>query len=70
MQATRHERAAVLARRTEEPGGFVLRTKVPTEGEMAPRAGEVLQAYKEQHGVEQNGACLQDPVMLTSGLLL
>lgn len=32
---------------------------------MAPRAGEVLRAAKEPPGVEQNGACVQDPVMVT-----
>jgi transposase len=33
---------------------------------MAHRAGDVLRAYKEQHGVEQNFAFLKDPVMVNS----
>lgn len=33
---------------------------------MAHRAGEVLRAYKEQHGVEQNFAFLKDPVIVNS----
>jgi transposase len=44
----------------------VLLTNVPTQGEMAHSAGEVLRAYKEQHGVEQNVAFLKDPVMVNS----
>jgi transposase len=69
LQATLHERAEVIARRTEETGCFVLLTNVPTEGEMAHSAGEVLQAYKEQHGVEQNFAFLKDPVIVNSRFL-
>jgi hypothetical protein len=64
--ATLHERAAVIARRTQETGCFVLLTNVPTAGEMAHSAGEIRRAYTEQHGVEQNFTCLTDPVMVTS----
>jgi len=56
LQVTLHERAEVVARKRQEAGCFVLLTNVPTAGEMAHRAGEVLRAYKEQHGVEQNFA--------------
>jgi transposase len=69
LQVTLRERAEVVARKRQEAGGFVLLTHVPTAGEMAHRAGEVLRAYKEQHGVEQNFAFLQDPVMVNSLLL-
>lgn len=61
-----HERAEVIARKVQETGCFVLLTNVPTEGDMAHRAGEVLRAYKEQHGVEQNFAFLKDPVIVNS----
>jgi hypothetical protein len=33
---------------------------------MAQRAGDVLQAYKEQHGIEQNVGFLKDPLMVNS----
>jgi transposase len=65
-QVTLHERAEVVARKRQEAGCFVLLTNVPTAGEMAHRAGEVLRAYKEQHEVEQNFAFLQDPVIVNS----
>jgi transposase len=66
LQVTLQERAEVIARKVQETGCFVLLTNVPTAGEMAHRAGEVLRAYKEQHGVEQNFAFLKDPVIVNS----
>ena len=66
LQVTLHERAEVIAHKQQEAGCFVLLTNVPTGGEMAHRAGEVLRAYKEQHGVEQNFAFLKDPVIVNS----
>ena len=66
LQVTLHERAEVIARKGQETGCFVLLTNVPTEGKMAHRAGEVLRASKEQHGVEQHFAFLKDPVMVNS----
>jgi transposase len=66
LQVTLHERAEVLARKVQEMGCFVLLTNVPTEREMAHSAREVLRAYKEQHGVEQNFAFLKDPLIVNS----
>ena len=66
LQVTLHERAEVVARKRQEAGCFVLLTNVPTAGEMAHRAGEVLRAYKEQHGVEQNFAFLKAPIIVNS----
>src|SRR5215471_4862564 len=66
LKATLHERAEVIARKVQELGCFVLLTNVPTAGEMAHSAGEVLRAYKEQHGVEQNFAFLKDPLIVNS----
>src|SRR5262247_3770801 len=66
VQATWHERAEVIARRTQETGCFVLLTNVPTAGEMAHRAEDVLRAYKEQHGIEQNFGFLKDPLIVNS----
>jgi hypothetical protein len=66
LQVTLHERAEVIARKTQEAGCFVLLTNVPTVGEMAHRAGDVLRAYKEQHGIEQNYGFLKDPLIVNS----
>ena len=66
LQVTRHEQSEVIARKTPETGCFVLLTHVPTAGEMAHRAGDVLQAYKEQHGIEQNFGFLKDPLIVNS----
>lgn len=66
LRGTLHERCEVIARKMHEAGCCVLLTNVPTQGDMAPSAGEVLRAYKEQHGVEQNFAFLKDPVVVKS----
>ena len=66
MQATLRERAEVIARTTQETGCFVLLTHVPTAGAMAHRAGDVLRAYKEQRGIEQNCSFLKDPLIVNS----
>jgi transposase len=66
LQVTLHERTELIARKMQEAGCFVLLTNVPPQGEMAHSAGEVLRAYKEQHGVEQNFAFLKDPVIVNS----
>jgi hypothetical protein len=54
LRVTLRERSEVIARKIQEAGCFVLLTNVPTAGEMAHTAGDVLRAYKEQHGIEQN----------------
>jgi transposase len=69
VQGTLHARAEVIARKRHEAGWFVLLTKVPTVGEMAHSARAVLQAYKEQHGIEQNYGFLKDPLIVNSLLL-
>ena len=56
----------LLVRKRAEADCFVLLTNVPTEGPMAHRAAEVLKAYKEQHGIEQNYGFLKDPLMVKS----
>jgi len=66
LQVTLHERAEVITRKTQEAGCFVLLTNVPTAGEMAHQAGDVLRAYKEQHGIEQNYGFLKDPLIVNS----
>ena len=66
LQGTLHEQSEVIARQPHETGCCVLLTHVPTAGEMAPRAGDVLRASKEQHGIEPNFGFLQDPLMVKS----
>jgi transposase len=66
LQVTLHERSDVIARKTQETGCFVLLTNVPTVGEMAHTARNVLRAYKEQHGIEQNFGFLKDPLIVNS----
>lgn len=58
-----------IRRLEEEAGCFVLLTNVPTAGDVTHNAGEVLKAYKEQHGTEQNYGFLKDPVIVKSLLL-
>jgi transposase len=55
-----------LRRREEEAGCFVLLTNVPTAGNLAHSAREILTVYKEQHGTEQNYGFLKDPVIVNS----
>jgi transposase len=66
LKATLRAQPEVVMRKRQEAACFVLLTTVPTQGEMAHSAGEVLRAYKEQHGVEQNFAFLKDPVIVNS----
>jgi transposase len=66
LKPTLTERPANMAKKREEAGCFVLLTTVPTEGELAHSAGDVLKAYKEQHGIEQNYSFLKDPVIVNS----
>jgi hypothetical protein len=58
-----------MARKRQETGCFVLLTHVPTAGEMAHTAGDVLQAYKEQHGLAQTSGFLQAPLLVQSVFL-
>jgi transposase len=66
LKPTLRERSEVIARKRQEAACFVLLTNVPTTGEMAHSAKEVLWAYKTQHGVEQNFAFLKDPLIVNS----
>jgi transposase len=66
LRVTLRERSEVIVRKRQETGCFVLLTNVPTAGEMAHRAGDILQAYKEQHGIEQNYGFLKDPLIVNS----
>jgi transposase len=57
---------SALERMKKEAGCFVLLTNVPTQGEGAADAREILSLYKEQHGVEQNFSFLKDPAVVNA----
>lgn len=44
----------------------MLLTNVPTAGNLAHSARDILSVYKEQHGTEQNDGFLKDPVLVNS----
>jgi len=69
LQGTLPGQSESIARKRQETGCFVLLTNVPTPGEMAQTAGDVLQASKEQHGSEQNDGFLKAPLIVHSLLL-
>jgi transposase len=66
LRPTLHTQAELILRKHQEAACFVLLTNVPRQGEMAHSAREVLHAYKNQHGVEQNFAFLKDPLIVNS----
>jgi hypothetical protein len=55
-----------IARLEEEAGCFVLLTNVPTAGDLAHSARDILTVYKDQHGTEQNYGFLKDPVIVNT----
>jgi transposase len=59
------DRLAVKQRR-EQAGCFVLLSNLPTEGEGAYSATDVLESYKEQHGVERNFSFLKDDAIVNA----
>jgi transposase len=61
-----HTHTERIARLEEEAGCFVLLTNVPTAGDMAHSARDLLTVYKDQHGTEQNYGFLKDPVIVNS----
>jgi transposase len=76
LKATRYRLKTTLRPHTEridrmeeEAGCFILLTNVPTAGDLAHSAREILTVYKEQHGTEQNSGFLQAPVIVHSRFL-
>ncbi len=55
-----------LEQRRAQAGCFVLLTNLPTEGERASSAADVLQSYKQQHGIEQNFGFLKDDAIVNA----
>jgi transposase len=66
LKPTLRVQPEVLLRKSQEAACFVLLTNVPLQGEMAHSAREILHAYKNQHGVEQNFAFLKAPLIVNS----
>ena len=66
LQTTSRLHTEHIGRLEEAAGCFVLLTTVPTAGNLAHSAREVLTVDKEQHGTEQHDGCLKDPVMVNS----
>jgi transposase len=55
-----------IARARKEAGCFVLITNEPEEASGGMSSKELLQAYKDQHSVEQNFGFLKDPVFVNA----
>jgi len=66
LQTTMRPHTERIGRMEAEAGCFVLLTNVPTAGDLAHSARDILSVYKEQHGTEQNYGFLKDPVIVTS----
>src|SRR6266850_5399354 len=64
LKTTVRTQTACIVRREEEAGCFVLLTHVPTAGDLAHSARDLLTVDKDQHGTEQNYGFLKDPVIV------
>ena len=60
------EKTSAIERFRKEAGCFVLLTNVREEGEDGYKAKYILNAYKDQHGIERNFGFLRDPVIVNS----
>ena len=66
LKAEIKEKEEIIEKKQKEAGCFVLLSNVPKEGELAHSEGDILKAYKEQNGIEQNFSFLKDPVIVNS----
>jgi len=66
LLATIAEDEKAVSRLRQEAGCFVMLTNVAKEGEGSYTAKEILRAYKDQYGIEQNFGFLKDPVIVNS----
>ena len=66
LQTTISPQTERIVRMEKEAGCFVLLTNVPTVGDLAHSARDILTGYKDQHGTEQNYGFLKDPVIVNS----
>jgi transposase len=66
LKTTMRPHTECIGRLEEEAGCFVLLTEVPTAGDLAHSAREILTVSKEHHGTEPNYGFLTDPVIVNS----
>ena len=66
LKTTMRPHTECIGRMEEEAGCFVLLTNVPTAGDLAQSARELLTVSKEQHGTEQHYGFLKAPVLVKS----
>lgn len=64
LRAQVEEKTEEIEKKREEAGCFVLLTNVPLHGDTAESGSELLQAYKEQYGIERNFSFLKDPLIV------
>ncbi|MBW1720290.1 MAG: IS1634 family transposase [Deltaproteobacteria bacterium] len=64
IEAKIQEKTEQIERKRKEAGCFVLLTNIPRQGDMAETGAELLQAYKEQNGIERNFSFLKDPLIV------
>jgi transposase len=60
------EKKQAIEQMIEESGCFVLISNTPKEGLLKHTGEEILRAYKEQYGIEQNFSFLKDPLIVNS----
>jgi hypothetical protein len=66
LRAAIEENTEAVSIERQEAGCFVLVSNIAKQEEGAYDARSILQAYKEQHGIEQNFAFLKDPVIVNN----
>lgn len=64
LKACVEEKSEQVERIQQESGCFVLLTNVAQQGNMAETGAGLLQAYKEQYGIEKNFSFLKDPLIV------
>jgi transposase len=64
LKAQAEKKTKEIKRKRDEAGCFVLLSNLPRQGNMAETGAELLQAYKEQHGIERNFSFLKDPLIV------
>ena len=66
LLATITEDEKSVSKLRQQAGCFVMLTNVPKDGQEGYDAKEILKAYKDQYGIEQNFGFLKDPVIVNS----
>jgi transposase len=66
LSAVITENEETVSKLREEVGCFVMITNVPGDGDDAYDSKAILEAYKNQYGIEQNFGFLKDPAIVNS----